>query len=261
MTTFTYGGTALSSFGKVTVVDEYLDMPKRRGGNQVIPFHHGTVFVQKFFEERRISMGIAVITASATALETAMDTMRALFTPLTQQTLSMTLTDTTVRTALASVDDTINVHRISDKIAKVIVNFVLTEPFFRLSTAITDNTTAINATPNAMTVTNPGTVDERNATIIIHGAFTSVAITNSTNSAVLTYTGAISTSETVTIGTLNGELYATLSTGSTNVVGNCTHAGSATWLPLNVGANTLSIVNAGRDANSTVKVTFNAPFA
>jgi hypothetical protein len=65
----------------------------------------------------------------------------------------------------------------------------------------------------------------------------------------------------VTIGVLNKEYYATLSTGSASVIGNLTHSGGAGMLfPINAGANTLAITNAGRDANSTVKITFNAPY-
>jgi phage-related protein len=259
MTTFTYGGTDLSTFGNITVIDGYLDMPERRGDNMKIPLRNGTVHSRKYYDERTITFGIAIIESTLAALETKLDTIRALFAIPTQQTLSITFGDTTVKTVQATVDKALQVNRIQT-MARIVVEFTMCEPFFRLSTAIADNTTAITASPNAMTVTNPGTVEERDPTIIIHGAFTSITITNSTNGASLTYTGAIGTGETVTIGTLNGEYYATLSTGSANVIGNVTHSGSACLLPINVGANTLAITSTGKDANSTVKITFNAPY-
>lgn len=257
---WSFGGTTLSSLGKVTLINDYLDVPERRGENQLIPYQHGKVFTKKFYDSRTMTFGMAITAASATALETTFDTMRALFAPLTQQILSNTREDGTIRTANAAVNKPIQVNRITNTLAKVVVEFDLADPIFRLSTAIADNTTVIDASPHAMTVTNPGTVEERNPTIIIHGAFTSITITNSTNGAILTYIGAISTSETVTIGTLNGEYYATLSTGSANVIGNVTHSGSPALMTFNVGANTLAITNAGRDGNSTVQVTFYAPF-
>ena len=258
MTSWKFGGTSLA---RVTILDDYLSSPNRRGSNIVVPFRHGTVFAQKYYDERRIVFGMAVIAESATALETAMDSWRSLFSPLTQQTLEMTMTDATVRNASATVDRSIETVRVSDRIAKITVEFTLTSPFFRLSSAIADNTTVINASPKAMTVTNPGSVIETDPTIIIHGAFTSITIANSTNGASLTYTGSIGTGETVTIGTnTSGEYYATLSTGSANVIGNVTHSGSAALFPVNVGANTLSITSAGRDANSTVKISFYAPY-
>jgi phage-related protein len=260
MTTWKFGSTTLETFGRVTIVNDYLDLTNRRGGNITIPQRHGSVFAEKFYGERKLTLGVAVIAASATALETAFDTLRALLSPRTQQTLEMTMTDASVRNVQACVDSSLQVQRKSDKIALTTIEFTLCEPFFRSNTAIADNTTTINSSPKAMTVTNTGTVEERDPTIIIHGAFTSLTITNSTNGASLTYTGTIGTSETVTIGTLNGEFYATLSTGSANVIGNVTHSGSSALLPLNVGANTLSITNAGRDGNSTVKITFYPPY-
>jgi hypothetical protein len=261
MTTWTFGSTALTTYGKVTLINDYLDLAERRGENITIPYRDGRVFVQKFYDERKLSFGIALSTASATALETAIDALKAKVALPTQQTLAQTMEDTTVRNIQATVDELIEPDRITNGLMKYVLTFRCTSPYFRLSTAIADNTLAINATPKAMTVTNPGTVTERDPTIIIHGAFTSLTITNSTTGASLTYTGAISTSETVTIGTAaTGEYYATLSTGSANVIGNITHAGASCLLDFFPGANTLAIVNAGRDANSTVKISFNAPF-
>lgn len=260
MTSWTFGGTALSTIGIVTQIDDYLDVSERRGEDITISLRHGRIFTNKYYDGRSLSFGIAINEASATALESKLDTLRALIAPRTEQTLAMTLEDATVRNISATVNKSIQLSRFGSKVARVIVQFDCASPFWRLSTAITDNTTTINASPKAMTCTNPGTVEERDPTITIHGAFTSLTIANSTNGASLTYTGAIGTSETVTIGTLNGEYYATLSTGSANVIGNVTHSGSAALLPLNIGNNTLSITNAGRDANSTVKISFYAPY-
>lgn len=260
MTTISFGGTALSSFGKVTILNDYLDLPERRGDNQMIPFKHGQVFTQKYYDQRTISVGIAINAASGSALENTFTNMRTLFSPMAEQSLSMTLEDTSVRTVNASVNRSIQVDRKSDKVALALVEFDLSFPFFRLSTEIADNTTTIDSSPKAMTVTNTGTVEERDPTITIDGPFSSMTITNSTNGATLTYTGAIGAGETVTIGVLNGEFYATLSTGSANVIGNVDHAGSSSIFPLNVGDNTLSIVSAGGDNTGTVKISFYPPF-
>lgn len=260
-TTYKFGGTSLTSFGKVTLINDNLDIADRRGENITIPFRHGATFAQKYYGERSITFGIAMTAATATAMEALFDTLRALIAPRTEQVLEMTLEDSSVRNISASVNRPLNVNRITNTLARVTIQFDCSFPFWRLSTAIADNTVAIDASPHAMTVTNPGSAEERNPTIVIHGAFTAVTITNSTNGAVLTYTGSIGTAETVTIGmTAAGEYYATLSTGSTNVIGNVTHSGSAALLPINVGANTLAITSSGLDGNSTVKISFYAPF-
>lgn len=260
MTSYTFGGTALTTFGKVTLINDNLDVVERRGANITIPQRHGDYFVTKYYGSKSLLFGIAMTTASEGATETLIDTLKKLIAVRAEQTLAMTMEDSTVRNISATVNKPMNIERITSKLTRLTIEFECVVPFWRLSTVIADNTIAINATPKAMTVTNPGSIEERDPTIVIHGAFTSLTITNSTNGASLTYTGAIATGETVTIGTLNGEYYATLSTGSANVIGNVTHSGSAALLPLNIGDNTLSIVNAGRDANSTVKISFYAPY-
>jgi phage-related protein len=260
-TAWSFGSTTLATYGIVTQINDYLDMPEARGENQTIPYRHGTIFARKFFNERTLSFGIAISTASAAALETALDTLRTKLALRTQQTLSVTLENGQVRTASASVDSPLQVERSGSKFARVVVDFTVPATVFRLSTVIADNTTAVSASPQAMTVANPGTVEERDPTIVIHGAFTAVTITNSTTGAVLTYTGAISTSETVTISTAaSGEFTAVLSTGSANVIGNVTHSGESCLMNFIPGDNTIAITSTGKDGNSTVKASFYAPF-
>ena len=259
MTTWSFGGTDLSTFGKVTLIDNYMDFPPRRGENQVIPFQHGASFVQKFFDQRIITIGITIIGTSASDLETKIDTLMGLLAPRTEQVLSQTREDATVRTANASVDDSIATQRFSDKLAKCVINFTLSSPFFRLSTAISDNTTTINANPKAMTVTNPGTVEERNPTIILTGPLSNTVITNSTNGCVLTYTGTIASPRVVTITTNSlGEYIATNDLGA-NVIGNITHSGASALMVINKGSNTLSIAD-DTHTTGTVKISFYAPF-
>ena len=258
MTTWTFGGTALTTFGKVTLIDDYLDIAQRRGNNIVIPFRHGATFAQKYYDQRQLTFGIAVTAASAGALETAFDTLRKLLSPKTEQTLACTLEDSSVRNIQASVNKYMQVKRFSDKIAKVVIDFECSKPFFRLSTAIADNTTTIDATPHAMTVTNPGTVEETDPTIILTGPLQNTVITNSTNGCVLTYTGTIASPRVVTIQTVNGEYTATDDLGA-NVIGNITHSGAPSLMVINSGANTFSITDATH-TTGTIKITFNAPF-
>lgn len=255
---WSFGGVDLSTYGVVTVVDDYQDMPEKRGSNITIPFKHGSIFAQKFFNERKITIGMAILSTTATAQDTKFDNMRANFSAFAQKVLACTREDATVRNAYASVQDPLQVEYISPLFARVVVQFTLADPIFRLSTAIADNTTTINTSPKAMTVTNPGTVEEREPTILLSGPLTNVVITNSTNGAVLTYTGAISSTDTVTIGTSNGEPYATHSV-SGDVIGNVSHSGASALMVFDVGDNTLAITS-DVATTGTVKASFNAPF-
>ena len=259
MTTITFNGTNLSTFGNVTVLDDYLDVPERRGQNQVIPFRDGAVFVEKLFNERSIIVGIAVLKTTLAALETTMGTMRALFAPSTQKTLSFTYEDATVRTAQASVEKPIQVKRMGTTAARVVVEFSVPSALFRLSTAITDNTTTINANPTAMVVTNPGTAVERDPTITLTGPLSNTVITNSTNGSILTYTGTIASPRIVTISTSSSGEYVATDDLAASKIGNVSHSGSTSLLLINVGTNNLSIAD-DTATTGTVKVGFNAPF-
>jgi len=259
MTSWKLGTVEFTTYGYVTMINDYMDFADRRGENVAIPHRHGSVFVEKYFNERKIAFGFVVVGADSTALETAMDTLRKAMAVRAQQTLEMTMNDASKRQISVAVNESLQVERVSDKIAKTIVNFTAASPFWHSDTAITDNTLTIDASPHAMTVTNTGTVEECDPTIIIAGPFTSITLTNSTNGAVLTYTGAIDAGETVTIGTLNGEFYATHNVDG-NVIGNVTHSGSSALLPIEVGNNTLAITSAGGDNSGTVKITFYPPF-
>ena len=258
MTSWTFGGTALTSFGKVTLLNDYLDTVEKRGDNITIAFRHGAEFVEKYYGERNMTFGIAITAATATALETVFDNMRKLFSVRTQQVLAMTMEDSTVRNINASVGRIMEVSRLTGTLAKVVISFSMPRPFWRLSTAIADNTTTIDANPKAMVVTNPGTIEERDATIILTGPLSNTVITNSTNGCTLTYTGTIASPRVVTISTVNGQYVATNDLG-TNVIGNVTHSGAPALMVFDTGANTLSIADATH-TTGTVKVSFYAPY-
>lgn len=258
-TAYSFGGTALSTYGTVTLLNDHFDIPERRGENIIIPFRHGTQFVRKYYGERKMTFGFIYRAASMTAMETTIDALHAKLAPLTQQTLSQTREDGSVRTASAAVSAPLQIERETPTVVRFVVEFTLPFPFFRLSTAIADNTTTINANPKAMTVTNPGTIEERDATIILTGPLSNTVITNSTNGCTLTYTGTIASPRVVTISTsATGEYTATTDLGA-NVIGNITHTGASALMVFDVGANTLSIAD-GTATTGSVRVNFNAPF-
>ena len=258
-TTWTFGGTALTTYGTITNVDDYLSTPERRGDDILVPFRHGKIFTTKYYDARKITFYMIKQAASAAALETSINALRAKIAPKTEQTLSMTMEDSTVRTIQASVNSPLQVQRETPNTARIVLEFTCASAFWRLSTVIADNTTTINANPKAMTVTNPGGVEERDATIILTGPLSNTVITNSTNGCVLTYTGTIASPRIVTISTsATGEYTATDDLGA-NKISNITHSGASALMVFDVGANTLSIADSTH-TTGTVKVTFYAPF-
>lgn len=258
MTTWSYDSVPLSTFGKITLIDEDLDIPEKRGNNIVIPFRHGTSDVIKYYGERKMTFGIAMKAASALLLESNIDTLKALISSRSSKTLSQTREDTSVRTIQAKVETPLQIKRESAKFARLVLEFTCPFPFFRLSTAIASNETTINASPKAMTVTNPGTAEEIDPTIILTGPLQNTVITNPVNNTIFTYTGTIASPRIVTIQTSNGVLVAADDLGA-NRISNISHQGASSALVINAGSNPLSITD---DTHTTgkVKITFNAPY-
>ncbi len=253
MTTWTYAGSALTSFGRVSLMDDYIDQPTRRGGNVVIPYKDGAVFSQKYYGERTIVFGIAIQTASATVLESTLDTMKKLLALRTQQTLSQTMTDTTVRTVLATVDGSLQPSRKNDRFLTAVLEFSLTQPYFR-SNVQTNGTVTMSAGTVAGTVVNSGTLEDNEPTLYLIGPLNNPAITNSTNSFSLTYAGSVPSGAggTITIQNTAGQWVASNDLNA-NKIGNLTHSGGASLMRLDAGTNIFSIVNAG---GTTGKVIF-----
>lgn len=254
-----FGSTDLTTIGYVNLLD-YLDIPDRRGGDQVIPFQNGELHVPKFYGSRVFTVGLTISAANLAAMETAMDTLRALIAIRTRQTLSLIMQDASVRTAQAIINKRINFKGYGPRVAKMTLEFAMAQPFFRLSTEVADNTVIVNASPKAWTVNNPGSIEEREATIVIDGPFSAVTIANATTSTSMTYTGAIGASETVTIAKTNGQWTAILSTGSANVIGGLTHTGDSDPLVFAPGNNTCSITSSGGDNSGTCRARFYAPY-
>jgi len=259
MTTWKFGNYDLSSFGVVTLMDDHLDIPDTRGSDQVIPYQHGAIFVQKYFESRTLLFGITITGETIAIMEGLIEALKRLVAPRSQQTLTKVLLDSTTQTVLAVAESALNPTRPAPHVTKLTLELTLARPFFRGSSLIPDNTTTINASPKAMTVNNPGSMEELDPIITLTGPLTNVTITNSTNGASLTYTGVIDAAEVVTIQTATtGEYTATHSVDG-NVIGNVSHAGSPALLPLNIMDNVLSITSSVT-TTGTVKVSFYPPY-
>jgi len=140
--------------------------------------------------------------------------------------------------------------------ATIIMEFTLSEPYFRSSTSSTDNTTTISTTDTAMVVDNIGTVEERNPTITLVGPLANITI-STTDSVTLTYTGTLASTDTVVITTVDGEFTATLN-GVTSVIGNVTHSGASALMVLQSGTNNLSVTTT--TTGGTVKMAFYPPY-
>lgn len=256
-TTWTFGGSALTSFGRVTLMDDYLDTSERRGENIVIGFRHGRRFVEKYYEERRIIFGLAVNVATATLLESTLDNLKKLASVRGQQTLAMTMEDSSVRNISATVDTPLQISRKSNTFALAVLEFTCAIPYWRGNTQ-TNGTVTMSAGTVGGTITNTGTIEETDPTITFIGPLNNPAITNSTNGYTLSYAGSIGGTVVIQTDGTTGE-YTAVSNGTANVIGNLTHSPGAALMQFNTGANVLSITNAG-GTTGQVRFSFYPPY-
>lgn len=240
MTAYTFGGTSLSTFGRVTLINDDLDIAERRGEDIQLPYLHGRTHVDKFYDARTFTFGIAMQTASEAATETLIDTLKALIAPRGLQALAQTREDSSVRTIQAEVIRPLQIQRIGPYITKLVIEFYAPFPFWTGAT-LTDVTETIDASPTALAIENLGTIEERNPTIVLTGPLENVTITNTENGLVLVYTGVIDDGDTVTITQAASGEYTAVHSVDGNVIGSVTHSGSTALMVLIVGDNDLTV--------------------
>lgn len=239
--TWNYDGVDLSSFGVITLFDDFLDIPDKRGENITIPFADGKKFVEKYYDHRIFMVGMTIVAADADALEVTMNSLRALLSSRTQKVLSRTLTDESVQNVLASVEKKLQVNRPVPYVAKLVIEFELSTPFFSGDVFYEDNAT-IDTNPTLFTVNNAGTAPENSPVIILAGPLENTVITNTTNGHTLSYAGVIAGGDSVEIRKINGQWTAILN-GVTNVISDVSHSGSADFMVFEPGDNELSIAD------------------
>jgi hypothetical protein len=257
MSSWNFRGTALDDLGIVTQVSDSLMMPARRGDNVLIPFLDGRVFVEKQFDQRPMMLGLEIVEDTRTALESKMDVVKALFGKRSLGTLTQTLEDLSVRSCQAEYAGDLNLTPVSPLCVRMVLEFMMPDPFFR-GVVLFSDTTVIDASPKAYTITNDGTADERNPTIVLTGPLSNTVITNVTNGCVLTYTGTIASPRVVTIRKIGIDYVATDDLG-TNVIGNVAHEPYAAFFVVDAGDNDLSVVD-GTHTTGSVKVEFYPPY-
>jgi hypothetical protein len=251
---WTFGGSRLDTFGAVTLLDAYLDLPPKRGDNILIPLSHGAKWVPKFFDQRVVSFGMEIIGKTIPDLESKMDSLKALLGIRTQGVL---LNEATSRQALAEVVEVLGLGRNPDPlVAKIVIDFLLADPFFR-DLAKTTKLFTIDASPKTFTVVHPGSAEECNSIITLTGPLDHPVITNTTNGVVLQYDDILAAAgNTVTIDCAN---FTAIDETTANVVGKIVHTGAPAFMVLVPGDNDFSVVD-GSATTGTIQFDFYPPY-
>jgi len=259
MSKWSFGGVSLDTLGIVTLVSDSLKLPEKRGGNMLIPFMAGRVWVEKEFEQRTMTLGLEVAEQGIEALESRMDAVKAFFGRRALGLLSQTLEDLSVRENYAEYTGDLSLTRISPVSVRMALDFTMPEPFFR-SNVLSENTQTIDASPKTYTLNNPGSAEERRAVITLTGPLENTKITNTGNGVSVQYNAVIAGGHYVVIDmdAETGEYTATDDL-SANVIGNVTHEGSAAFMVLDAGDNSMSVTD-DTHTTGTVAFAFYAPW-
>lgn len=252
MSSWSYRGTSLDTFGIVTLVSDSFKMPLLRGENLKIPYRHGRRHTKKYFDQRSMSLGIEIVEESIEDLEIAIDAVKALFSDGDLYPLEQTLESGDVRTAEAELSGDLNPSRISPVSVRMVLDFTMPDPFF-YSDTLSTTTTTIDASPKTYTINNPGTVEKCNPKIVLTGPLTNTEISNTENNVSVKYNGTISAGHYVTIdqNPVTSEFRAVTDLG-VNVIGNLSHLGDAAYMVLKSGDNDMSVTD---DTHTTGTVT------
>jgi hypothetical protein len=269
--TWSFDGTTLNNYAYgVMSVGEGL--PDRRGSNRTISYRHGDQWRRKWFEPRIISLSMFIQDhTTGDALPATdqlrreqfndnLDALRQLFGKTRNQSDLVRTVRTSsgleTRTAQAEPTALREFIRHPDlRLARFVVDFHLSDPFFYGGSATQQS---ISAKDTPTTVTNDGTAEATDWTIVITGGTggaVNPVLTNTDLAVSFTYTGTIAVSDTVTFDTGAGT--ATHS-GSGDVTTSVTHSGDRSWMVLNPGNNTLELTMTS--GAGSVTFDYNPPF-
>lgn len=255
LNTWTFGGVRLDSFGFLTDLTSYLDIPSKRSENVLVPLNDGRVHAKKFFDQRSMTFGLLVQADNIHELEEKIDSLKLLLGSRDQQALAYQAHDG-IRSALAEVVNQISATRDTDPLSvDYILDFLLADPFFRSTTLYSLEVTA-NASPKAMDIVNNGTVDERTAIITFTGPMEHPKIEHMASGIYVQYNAHISAGHTVTIDCKN---YTAVHSVSGNVINYIVHSGDPCFLPILPGTNHCHVT----DSNPTTgkaKIEFYPPY-
>lgn len=254
---WSFDGVRLDSFGIVTELDSYLDMPSKRGDDVLIPMRHGKLWVPKYFDSRVVSFGIEIPSGGILELEATIDSLKTLVGSRTQKVLMNSAFAGGPRSALAEVVNQLGVTRDPDPlVAKVVLDFNLAYPFFYGSMPRWD----IFDIPNTMyDFDNPGTAEECKAIVTFTDMLDRPIFTNPTAGCTLQYDDVLGIGDSVIIDCWNKTAVDGL---GNNVVGKIVHSGDSPFMAFAPGHQFLYLSDAaGADTGAgTVRIDYYPPY-
>ena len=244
----------MASAHKIVLLGEHDGLPGRRGSDLVVNGQEGRVYHTKRHDQRTIPLAMWVAGATRTAYQANLDALLAALARSSEQTLRRGMADGTERQIEVRLDAALSVDAQSDKVGRVLVELVATEPTWRAKNTSTASASGVSSLPHNFTITNSGTAADVQAVITITptgGTLTNPRLT--VGSSWVQYTGSVTTGVTLTIDC--GAWTATK--GASNVASSISSAG-VDWLRLEAGANTGTLSGTLSAGTVSVSVVFYA---
>ena len=273
MGTIRFAGVDLSSQGAGYVtLDGVKTTPPVRGSNILIPYQYGSRWVRKYYDERTVVIQGIIKAQTESALDTAIDSLKALF-PINsgEQLLEVQQADTTWRYVMAEARNWIIQVDIANvaKAAKWSLELVASDPLWYADVLATPANlgagawtfdsgvmlddgahwfgpalgalfaTTLTAQVTVIATPNIGTTYTRKPVFTLTGAMTNPKITNARNGYSVQFLGALSAGSVLVLdcglqrAMLGGGIYP----NNSIVLG----AGQTDWMRLETGTNNLSI--------------------
>lgn len=235
---------------------------QRRGENIALPGITGQTHVEKYFEQRELTLAIVVTgelpgqPPKAEVLANNLAVLQGLFAVDGQSTLTRKR-GTRTESALAECVN-MNVVPRGPLHADLIVDLLLSDPLW-YDTTQQVSTHPFSSVPYSGTVNNPGSYrSEKIVVTLTCGALTSITDPTITiGNTWVKYTGTVAATQTLQIDVGNF----TATKASSSVIDAITwNQGQARWLLLQKGSNIIQVTAAGISNTPTVYVTFYPPY-
>jgi hypothetical protein len=251
---WTFNSTNLDQAGKYTTQEiSGVDLPPVRQDNIIVPLREGRMHARKYFDQRTVTIGIVIQGTSQSDAEANVDALLALFGVRTQQLLIHVNAATVTTQNYAEVIQPVNLTWVSSTVARMAVNFVMSDPLFR-SPNIYELEVTVDSTAHAVDVVNAGAAEEHKSIILLTGPLEHAKLEHIALGVWVQYDAHLANADTVTIDCYN---YTAVHSVSGNVINSIKHSGDPKFMYFLPGTNHchLTHANAG-DTTGKVKVSF-----
>ena len=235
---WTFNGLSLNQRGKwdVEAVIEGVGIPKFRGNDLRVPFQHGTRWIKKRFDSRKVVFSMWIKGTDRPDLDQNIDAFLTAIGNPGLHTLVRTLRSGETRLAQAELCSEIHFVRKNPGYAKFALELELPDPFFYALGKTTDART-VTASPFVWTHANAGSAPTTAMVITLEGPLSNPILRNRNNGVWLQYVGTILNGESVVLDTK----YFTCLQDETNMISIVKHGGGAYWMILDAGTNSMEL--------------------